>query len=195
MSASKRSAGRQPSRRNRANVEAIKVAVRVRPFNQRELHSSQTCVVSMNDQATTVQRANQEPKTFGFDHSYWSHDGFQANANGRLEPAADTYADQERIFADLGQPMVNSSLQGFNGMELNVCSINMFCCSSFVSVWLALLQLHPEPPVAAQVASSAMARRLPARATLCSETFTTQAWCHVSATPCLQPSPPSPTQT
>jgi hypothetical protein len=103
----------------------------------------------MSDQSTTVERPSQEPKTFGFDHSYWSHDDYQADASGCLVPAADAYADQERIFTDLGQPMVNSSLQGFNGKPL-VMAIDrnsIDCCQP-----LGFLNMHVVDDVVVAVA-------------------------------------------
>ena len=38
--------------------------------------------------------AKAEPKMFGFDHSYWSHDGFTESSEGYLEASGGKYADQ-----------------------------------------------------------------------------------------------------
>ena len=45
-----------------------------------------------------------KPSTFTFDHSYWSHDGYVADENGYLRPADDEYADQQKVYDDLGNP-------------------------------------------------------------------------------------------
>eukprot|EP00730_Choanoeca_flexa_P001208 TRINITY_DN10530_c0_g1_i1.p1 TRINITY_DN10530_c0_g1~~TRINITY_DN10530_c0_g1_i1.p1 ORF type:complete len:1028 (+),score=289.58 TRINITY_DN10530_c0_g1_i1:52-3135(+) len=117
LSATKRGLGRQRSKRNRTDVDAIKVAVRVRPFNQREKHGNQVAVVQMPDDKTmTISMEDNETRAFAFDYCYWSHDGYEVDGNGCLKPLPDSkYASQERLFDDLGAPMVQSSLDGFNG--------------------------------------------------------------------------------
>ena len=45
-----------------------------------------------------------KPSTFTFDHSYWSHDGYVADENGYLRPADEEYADQQKVYDDLGEP-------------------------------------------------------------------------------------------
>lgn len=78
--------------------EGIKVAVRVRPFNDREKARKAQNVIEMPDGKRTGIRdpANMkaEPKFFAFDHSYWSHDGFKENDVGYFEPVKHNYADQ-----------------------------------------------------------------------------------------------------
>ena len=34
------------------------------------------------------------PKSFAYDHSYWSHDGYTERPDGYFEPANAKYADQ-----------------------------------------------------------------------------------------------------
>jgi hypothetical protein len=53
--------------------ENVKVAVRVRPFNQREKDAKSTLVVDMVGNQTLIKKpkGNEEPKKFGFDYSYW----------------------------------------------------------------------------------------------------------------------------
>ena len=52
--------------------ENVKVAVRVRPFNQRERDANAKLIVEMNDNQTilTNPKTNEE-KRFAYDHSYW----------------------------------------------------------------------------------------------------------------------------
>lgn len=55
-----------------------------------------------------------EPKTFAFDFSYWSHDGFKEGADGELIPLNDKYATQQMVFNDLGQDVLMSAYDGYN---------------------------------------------------------------------------------
>ena len=92
--------------------EAIKVAVRVRPFNARERERGARCIVRMNGATTTILHPDsEESRAFTFDHSYWSHDGFEADEAGYLRPAGDSsaYASQERVFADLGTGLLDNA--------------------------------------------------------------------------------------
>lgn len=58
---------------------------------------------------------NEEPKSFSFDYSYWSHDGFQEKSDGILEPAGgSSYASQRRVFEDLGQGVLDNAFEGYN---------------------------------------------------------------------------------
>lgn len=79
-------------------AEAIKVAVRVRPFNDREKARDSKVVIDMPDgKRTGIRDPNNlkaEPKYFAFDHSYWSHDGFTENGEGYLVADGAQYADQ-----------------------------------------------------------------------------------------------------
>jgi kinesin family protein 1 len=79
--------------------DTVKVAVRVRPFNQREKDRNAKLIIGMEGQTTTIKdpeaTGDQTPRSFAFDYSYWSHDGFR-DVNGYLEPANPKYADQVR---------------------------------------------------------------------------------------------------
>merc|ERR1711976_1147206 len=56
-----------------------------------------------------------EPKKFAFDYSYWSHDGFKERASdGYLEEASSKYADQRKVFDDLGRGVLDNSWKGYN---------------------------------------------------------------------------------
>ena len=58
------------------SAEAVKVAVRVRPFNGREKEANSRCIVRMKGPVTTlINPETEEEKEFAFDYSYWSHDG------------------------------------------------------------------------------------------------------------------------
>ncbi|CAG2190262.1 Kinesin-like protein KIF16B,Kinesin-like protein KIF17,Chromosome-associated kinesin KIF4,Kinesin-like protein KIN-12B,Chromosome-associated kinesin KIF4A,Kinesin-like protein KIF1A,Kinesin-II 95 kDa subunit,Kinesin-II 85 kDa subunit,Kinesin-like protein KIN-1,Kinesin-like protein CIN8,Kinesin-like protein unc-104,Kinesin-like protein KIF3A,Kinesin-like protein KIF13B,Kinesin-like protein KIF28P,Kinesin-like protein KIF1C,Chromosome-associated kinesin KIF4B,Kinesin-related protein 8,Kinesin-like protein KI len=99
--------------------EAVKVAVRVRPFNQREKDRTSKLIIKMQDQMTTIanpETPNEEPKKFSFDYSYWSHDGFTEDSAGNLlvDKAGSKYASQRRVFEDLGQGVLDNAFEGYN---------------------------------------------------------------------------------
>uniref|UniRef100_A0A914ZNN9 Kinesin-like protein n=2 Tax=Parascaris univalens TaxID=6257 RepID=A0A914ZNN9_PARUN len=93
--------------------ESIVVAVRVRPFNEREKQRKAQLIIEMPDGKQTGIRdpntPDEDPKWFSFDHSYWSHDGYKENASGYLEPLDDRYADQKKVFEDLGKGLLNNA--------------------------------------------------------------------------------------
>jgi kinesin family protein 13 len=63
---------------------SVKVAVRVRPFNPREVELNTKLCVDMTGAKTTLLHIDdpKKNKDFTFDYSYWSHDGFEENENG-----------------------------------------------------------------------------------------------------------------
>ncbi|XP_078314013.1 kinesin-like protein KIF28 isoform X2 [Crassostrea virginica] len=97
--------------------DSVKVAVRVRPFNQREKNAGSGCIISMKGDSTTIKNPeNGSTKVFAFDYSYWSHDGFQESDGGVYTPNSGTsnYTDQRRVFQDLGQGVLDNAWQGYN---------------------------------------------------------------------------------
>ena len=74
---------------------SVKVAVRVRPFNEREKAQDSKCCVQMNGPTTVVTDPETgKPKPYTFDYSFWSHDGFDTNEEGYMSPqAGSNYAD------------------------------------------------------------------------------------------------------
>ncbi|XP_014475580.1 PREDICTED: kinesin-like protein KIF13A isoform X3 [Dinoponera quadriceps] len=91
-------------------TDKIKVAVRVRPFNRRELELGTQCVVEMTGQQTILQHPTtmdkidrNKPKTFAFDHCFYS-----------LEPGVDNFASQEIVFDALGRDILDNAFQGYN---------------------------------------------------------------------------------
>ena len=67
-----------------AEEENVKVAVRVRPFNKREVGRNAKLIIEMSGNTTTITNPDNpaETKTFAFDHSYWSFDGFKEEEDG-----------------------------------------------------------------------------------------------------------------
>ncbi|KAF4667250.1 Double-strand break repair protein mre11a [Perkinsus chesapeaki] len=101
-----------------AESDNIKVAVRVRPLNQREIDlgaqstvtmSGGECkVVSEENGPSSVAEARSgkqvQTKTFAFDYCY---DSMNQNSSN--------YADQSKVYNDLGEAVLNNALQGYNG--------------------------------------------------------------------------------
>ncbi|KYO23861.1 kinesin-like protein KIF28P [Alligator mississippiensis] len=104
------------------SIDSVKVAVRVRPFSQREKDAGSQCVISVNANSTSIcdPKNPGHVKTFTFDLAYWSHSGFLKDEDGRLvSTGSDSrYAGQREIFCDLGQGVLDSAWQGYNATLL-----------------------------------------------------------------------------
>ncbi|XP_040119558.1 kinesin-like protein KIF28P [Oryx dammah] len=101
------------------SIDSVKVAVRVRPFSQREKNSGSKCVISMHSRTTTIIQDPKNPehtKTFTFDLAYWSHNGFQKDKDGVFISAdpGGKFAGQKEVFHDLGRGILDSAWQGYN---------------------------------------------------------------------------------
>ncbi|KAG7521285.1 kinesin KIF1B isoform X2 [Solea senegalensis] len=86
---------------------SVKVAVRVRPFNSREMSKDSKCIIQMQGNTTTIlnPKAPKEPaKTFSFDYSYWSH----------TTPEDSSFASQNRVYNDIGKEMLQHAFEGYN---------------------------------------------------------------------------------
>ncbi|XP_045495500.1 kinesin-like protein KIF13A isoform X4 [Colias croceus] len=90
--------------------DKIKVAVRVRPFNRREIELGTQCVVEMETQQTILQnpqsthdKERKQPKTFAFDHCFYS-----------LDPGLSNYASQKTVFECLGRDILDNAFEGYN---------------------------------------------------------------------------------
>lgn len=95
----------------------VKVVVRVRPFNNREVDRNATCIVQMQGEQTVLSsppdadpRAGRSSrgiyegqKTFKFDKSYWSFKKDDAH-----------FAGQDALFRDLGTPLLDNAFKGYN---------------------------------------------------------------------------------
>ncbi|XP_061689971.1 kinesin-like protein KIF1B isoform X4 [Syngnathoides biaculeatus] len=86
---------------------SVKVAVRVRPFNSREMSKDSKCIIQMQGNSTTIlnPKAPKEPaKTFSFDYSYWSH----------TTPEDPSFAAQNQVYNDIGKEMLQHAFEGYN---------------------------------------------------------------------------------
>uniref|UniRef100_A0A8C4E828 plus-end-directed kinesin ATPase n=1 Tax=Dicentrarchus labrax TaxID=13489 RepID=A0A8C4E828_DICLA len=85
---------------------SVKVAVRVRPFNSREMGKDSKCIIQMSGNTTTILNPKQpkENKSFNFDYSYWSH----------TTPEDINYASQMQVYKDIGEEMLLHAFEGYN---------------------------------------------------------------------------------
>lgn len=96
-------------------MATVKVAVRVRPFNQRELNMDSRLIIEMDGKKTRISNpkismschqgdiGRDRFKEFIYDYSYWSVNGTDPH-----------YASQEEVFDDLGTKVVDSAFEGYN---------------------------------------------------------------------------------
>ncbi|XP_030431452.1 kinesin-like protein KIF1A isoform X11 [Gopherus evgoodei] len=86
---------------------SVKVAVRVRPFNSREMSRDSKCIIQMTGSTTTIvnpKQPKETPKSFSFDFSYWSH----------TTPEDINYASQKQVYQDIGEEMLQHAFEGYN---------------------------------------------------------------------------------
>ncbi|KAM6920965.1 kinesin-like protein KIF1A isoform 2-T2 [Xenentodon cancila] len=85
---------------------SVKVAVRVRPFNSREIARESKCIIQMSGNTTTIINPKQakDNKSFNFDYSYWSH----------TSPEDVNFASQMRVYKDIGEEMLLHAFEGYN---------------------------------------------------------------------------------
>ncbi|GBC06139.1 hypothetical protein RclHR1_06640017 [Rhizophagus clarus] len=96
----------------------IKVVVRCRPLNSREIARGAKCLIRMDGNQTIITRPDandpgnskaakrdgvEDVKSFTFDKSYWSFD--------KNDP---TYATQAMLYADLGEELLDHAFEGYN---------------------------------------------------------------------------------
>ncbi|KAK6738958.1 hypothetical protein RB195_020820 [Necator americanus] len=85
-------------------MSSVKVAVRVRPFNQREIANGSRCIIGMNGTTTTISGSTPDKcHSFNFDHSYWSYSRDDAH-----------FASQTQVYEDLGVEMLEHAFEGYN---------------------------------------------------------------------------------
>ncbi|XP_017124604.1 kinesin-like protein unc-104 isoform X12 [Drosophila elegans] len=90
-------------------MSSVKVAVRVRPFNSREISRESKCIIEMAGATTAITNPKVPPNTsdsvkrFNFDYSYWSHDHHDAD-----------FSTQSMVYKDIGEEMLQHSFDGYN---------------------------------------------------------------------------------
>ena len=93
---------------------SVKVAVRVRPFNSRELELKSQLCIQMNGKTTTLISPSASPREFTFDYSFWSHDSFSIDEQGRYLPTTEKYSDQQKVFNDVGEEILTNAIEGYH---------------------------------------------------------------------------------
>ena len=95
---------------------SVKVAVRVRPYNQREKDGNSTCCVTMKGATTTLtDPVSGKDKPYTFDYSFWSHDNFDTQEDGYMTPTeGGNYADQQIVYEALGKEVLDNAWLGFH---------------------------------------------------------------------------------
>ncbi|XP_017782676.1 PREDICTED: kinesin-like protein unc-104 isoform X6 [Nicrophorus vespilloides] len=90
-------------------MSSVKVAVRVRPFNNREITRECKCIIEMGGNTTAIANPKAPPgskeaiKSFNFDYSYWSHN--------ESDPE---FSSQSVVYKDIGEEMLLHSFEGYN---------------------------------------------------------------------------------
>ncbi|KAG5887027.1 hypothetical protein JTB14_008380 [Gonioctena quinquepunctata] len=89
-------------------MSSVKVAVRVRPFNNREISRESKCIIQMCGNTTAITNpkdpnTKDAQKSFNFDYSYWSHD--------ESDPK---FSSQLLVYKDIGEEMLQHSFDGYN---------------------------------------------------------------------------------
>ncbi|KJH45717.1 kinesin motor domain protein [Dictyocaulus viviparus] len=78
-------------------MSSVKVAVRVRPFNQREIANGSRCIIAIS--GSTPDKCH----SFNFDHSYWSYSRDDAH-----------FTSQAQVYQELGVEMLEHAFEGYN---------------------------------------------------------------------------------
>ncbi|XP_048590057.1 kinesin-like protein KIF13B isoform X2 [Nematostella vectensis] len=85
----------------------VKVAVRVRPLNRREIDLGSKVVVDMEENQTILlpSRGNdrKQAKNFAFDHCFWS-----------IDAAKTKFAAQDKVYECLGSDVLENAFEGYN---------------------------------------------------------------------------------
>lgn len=99
---------------------SIKVAVRCRPLNSRELARGAKGLIRMQGNQTILESPDSDTDpsnskvhagrshNFTFDHSYWS-------AGDRNDP---DYASQQTLFDDLGKDLLSHAFEGYKSVVI-----------------------------------------------------------------------------
>ncbi|CEM39802.1 unnamed protein product [Vitrella brassicaformis CCMP3155] len=79
---------------------------------------AQLCI-DMQGKNTVIRNLEEEggrggERKFAFDYSYWSHDGFETDENGYSFPVNPKYADQHKVYSEIGVEVLNNAFEGYN---------------------------------------------------------------------------------
>ncbi|CAL8148135.1 unnamed protein product [Orchesella dallaii] len=89
-------------------MSSVKVAVRVRPFNNRENTNDCSCIIEMEDNTTYITNpkahGKDPPKSFNYDYSYYSF----------TDESDPMFASQTKVYQDIGEEMLLHAFEGYN---------------------------------------------------------------------------------
>ncbi|XP_065186816.1 kinesin-like protein KIF13B isoform X2 [Sycon ciliatum] len=84
-------------------MSKVKVAVRVRPMNRREVELNTSCCIDMTPQQTFLEHAAKGQKKFNFDYCFWS-----------MDAADPKFSSQQQVFECLGADILDNAFDGYN---------------------------------------------------------------------------------
>ncbi|XP_078001290.1 kinesin-like protein KIF16B [Glandiceps talaboti] len=95
-------------------MASVKVAVRVRPINEREINLQSPCILQMEGKKTSITNlkiagsgsgdtGRERVKTFIYDYSYWSYNSQDPH-----------FVSQQQVFEDLGTEVLKNAFEGYN---------------------------------------------------------------------------------
>jgi hypothetical protein len=96
---------------------SVKVAIRVRPFNEREKKlGSELCVKMSGQTVILLDDEGNDSRKFNYDYAIWSHDGFVMDDIGYFKPksALSKYWDQQKVYNELGHELLLNAVRGYH---------------------------------------------------------------------------------
>eukprot|EP00667_Euglena_gracilis_P001120 EG_transcript_1120 len=109
--------GASAAQRQRGTNDSVKVYVRVRPFNERELATIRgqaewqcTLEAASDTLVTSVHPDTGERAQFPFERVFWSIPEDQVPGNPEVQ-----FATQEDVYGHVGAPTLESAFEGYNG--------------------------------------------------------------------------------
>lgn len=103
---------------NNSNAR-VKVVIRIRPLNSFETNRGHRNIIQTNNQQITVwdpscfDAANRQELS-SIDPAFWSREFAFDKCLNSLDPSSDDYASQDMVFNEIGQPVLNWILNGYN---------------------------------------------------------------------------------
>ncbi len=104
---------------NNSSNARVKVVIRIRPLNSFETSRGHRNIIQTNNQQITVW----DPSCFdavnrqelnSIDPAFWSREFAFDKCLNSLDPSSDDYASQDMVFNEVGQPVLNWILNGYN---------------------------------------------------------------------------------
>lgn len=88
-------------------MSSLRVAVRCRPFNDRENAMESPCIIEMSGKDTLLTNPKEDddvpPRQFSFDYSFWSHNSEDKN-----------YVGQQAVYDSVGNTVLEDAFAGYH---------------------------------------------------------------------------------